>query len=109
MIYVPFDEEYSACYVVMNQDVIRAYNVDPSSNTDYSYRDYYIHSDYIFNDGVGSFTEESTLPICLSDSNITHDVMYRLDYDKILNIFFIMFIFIIFIPIWIIFRIIKSR
>lgn len=109
MIYVPEDEEYSACYVVESEGVIRAYNTVPSNNTSYSYRDYYIHSNYIYKDGEGRWLEETTLPTCLSTSIITHDVMHRLDYDKILNIFFIMFIFIILIPLYIITRFFKKR
>lgn len=95
-IYVP-DENYS-CYVVQGEGVIRAYENVPTHNSVVNYRDYYIDSDYIYRDGVSTFSQYSTLPICLSSNVLTHEVYYRQDYDKILVIFLIMCIFIIYIP-----------
>ena len=43
MIYVPEKESYQ-CYVVQNENVIRAYKKVPQYNTTISYRDYYIMS-----------------------------------------------------------------
>ena len=90
MIYVPNDTTYNKCYVVQNEDIIRAYDTTPRYNTSYNYRDYYIHSDYIYKDGEGSWSQYSTLPICLSDSVITNEPYYRVDFVNILIIFFIM-------------------
>lgn len=99
MIYVPNNTTYNKCYVVQNEDVIRAYDTKPRYNTSYNYRDYYIHSDYIYKDGEGSWSQYSTLPICLSDSTITHEVYYRIDFVNILIILFIMSFFLFGIPI----------
>lgn len=109
MIYVPDSNIYNRCYVIQNEDTIRAYNVVPNYNTNYLYRDYYIHSDYIYRDGQGQWNQYSTLPICLDSSVITHEEFYRQDYYKSLIIFVIFFIFIIYIPIKIIFRFFKKR
>ena len=98
MIYVPSDLTYNKCYVVQNEDVIRGYDRVPSNNTNYNYRDYYIHSDYIYKDGYGSWNQYSTLPVCLSTSDITNDFYYRVDFSNILLIFFIFSIFVIYLP-----------
>lgn len=98
-IYVPSDNTYNKCYVVQNENVIRGYDTVPRNNTNYKYRDYYIHSDYIYKEGNGSWSQYSTLPVCLSSSDITNDFYYRLDLSQILIIFFIMSIFGFYIPI----------
>lgn len=95
-IYIP-DENYQ-CYVVQNEGVIRAYENVPANNTTINYRDYYINSDYIYRDGIATFSQYTALPICLSDDVLTHEIYYRVDYDKILTIFLILTIFIIYIP-----------
>lgn len=106
-IYIPQDNLYNKCYVVQSADVIRAYNVQPQNNRDYQYRDYYINSNYIYKDGFGTWNQYSTLPICLSQDIITHDFYYRNDFDSILIIFFILFIFIIKYPFKILFRLFR--
>ena len=83
-IYVPSDNTYNKCYVVQSEGVIRAYDVVPSNNTSYNYRDYYIKSDYIYKDGAGSWSNYTTLPICLSSNDITNDYFYRLDITNVL-------------------------
>lgn len=87
-----------ACYVVQSEGVIRAYEQTPNYNTVINYRDYYIDSDYIYKDGSQQFGSYSTLPVCLDTNIITNEVYYRHDFDSILLIFLIMFIFIIAIP-----------
>lgn len=99
MIYVPNDTTYNKCYVVQNEDVIRAYDKKPQYNDSYNYRDYYIHSDYIFRDGSGTWSQYSTLPVCLNQSVITNQPYYRLDFVNILIIFFILSFFSFGIPI----------
>lgn len=86
-IYVPEDNVFNKCYVVQNSDTIRAYDVVPANNRDYTYRDYYINGDYIYKDGTGTWSSYSTLPICLDDSIITNNEFYRNDFDKICIIF----------------------
>lgn len=98
MIYVPQNNTYNKCYVVQNEDVIRAYDRKPQNNVDYSYRDYYINSDYIYKDGSGSWSQYYTLPVCLSDDVVTHDYVYRTDFDSILVCFFILLILLIYFP-----------
>lgn len=98
MIYVPEDNTYNKCYVVQNSDVIRAYDRVPSNYTDYNYRDYYIKSNYIYKDGTGSWSQYSTLPICLQSSSITHDFYYRNDFSDICIIFLVFSLIIFGIP-----------
>lgn len=108
-IYLPEDTTYNKCYVVQNENVIRGYDRVPSNNTNYNYRDYYINSNYIYKDGTGQWSSYTTLPICLDNSVITNNFYYRNDIADILLIFVILFIFIVYIPIKIVFRIFKKR
>lgn len=84
MIYLPSDNVYDKCYVVQNEGVIRGYDRTPANNTNYNYRDYYIRSDYIYKDGNGTWSQYTTLPICIDDNIITNDFYYRLDFTNIL-------------------------
>lgn len=97
MIYVPEKENYK-CYVVQNEEVIRAYENIPSYNTNINFRDYYIRSDYIYREGTQQFGTYTTLPVCLPMDTLTSDYYYRLDFDKSLVIFFIFAIICIYIP-----------
>ena len=97
MIYVPDKENYK-CFVVRSEQVIRAYEEIPTNNREVSYRDYYYNSNYLYNDGIQSFSQYTTLPICLSDSVVTTDVFYRNDIDSILIVFIILCLFIYYIP-----------
>ena len=103
-IYVPEDNTYNKCYVVQSEGVIRGYNKVPTNNTSYSYRDYYIRSDYIFKDGSGNWGQTTNLPVCLSSDIITNDFYYRIDITNILINVLIISIFGIYIP----FRIFKA-
>lgn len=97
-IYVPQDTTYNKCYVVQNENVIRGYDRVPTNNSNYNYRDYYINSDYIYRDGNGTWSQYTTLPICLNTSEITNDYWYRLDLYKSAIIFVIISLFIVIIP-----------
>ena len=99
LIYMPESTIYNKCYVVQSADVIRGYDRLPSYNTNYNYRDYYINSSYIFRDGQGTWSNYSTLPICLDNDIITNDFYHRLDFDKILIMFVIFSFFCFYIPI----------
>ena len=105
MIYVP-DLNYK-CYVVRDTNTIRAYSQVPQNNKDISYRDYYINSNYLYQDGTQSFSSYTTLPICLDDSKLTDAVYYRNDFDQILVIFLILSIFCFYIPLKIFFRLFR--
>lgn len=98
MIYVPSDNVYDKCYVVQSEGVIRGYDRIPQNNTNYNYRDFYINSNYIYRDGVGSWSQYTTLPVCLDNSIITNDFYYRNDFDSICFIFMIFSIFIVYLP-----------
>lgn len=101
MIYVP-DISYE-CYVVQNGDTIRAYKLKPynpsyNQSVTIEYRDYYINSNYLYNDGTQQFNNYTSLPTCLEKSLLTDEYYYRNDFDKILVILAIMTIFIIYLP-----------
>lgn len=107
-IYVPQDNVYNKCYVVQSESVIRGYNVVPSNNTNYLYRDYYINSDYIYRDGSGSWSSYTTLPTCLSSTSITNDYWYRLDITSVLINVTIIALFGLYFP-WRIFKSLFGR
>lgn len=86
MIYVP---EYDSgnCAYIYSSDIIRVYASQPRQNATISYKDYYIKSSYIYNDGSTTFSQYSTLPTCINSSRITTDVYYRNDFPEILFLF----------------------
>lgn len=93
MIYVPDLDSY-ACYVVTGNGVIRAYKQKPynpgyNQNVTIQYRDYFIDSSYLYQDGTQSFSNYSAIPTCLNNDVLTDRYFYRLDIDKILIVFFI--------------------
>lgn len=98
MIYVPQDNTYNKCYVVQSEGVIRGYDRTPTNNSIYNYRDYFINSNYIYRDGEGQWSQYSTLPICLSNDNITNDFYFRNDFADICIIFMCLAIIIFGIP-----------
>lgn len=98
MIYVPDLDGYE-CFVVQNENTIRAYEEYPQNNKTINYRDYYTDSSYMYKDGQQTFSQYTTLPICLTRDVLTDKVEYRNDFDSILIIFFIMCIFGFYIPI----------
>lgn len=107
MIYVPSDNTYNKCYVVQNEDVIRAYDTIPRNSTSYSYKDYYINSDYIYKEGSGTWSNYTALPTCLSSDIISNDFWYRIDLSSILLNVLIISIFAFYIPIKIFSRLFK--
>lgn len=86
MIYVPDTENYQ-CFVVRSDTTIRAYKEVPKNNTEVEYRDYYYTSNYLYNDGTQSFSNYTALPVCLDNSQITSDYVYRNDFPMILLTF----------------------
>lgn len=103
-IYVPNKDNYS-CFVVQSDTVLRAYKDIPQHNTDVQYRDYYYTSNYLYRDGIQSFSNYSILPVCLDNSIVTSSVYYRNDFDSILVITFILLIICFYFPYKIISRI----
>ncbi len=99
-IYLPIENisDYK-CYSVSDQDTIRAYVQQPQLDSSSQYVDFYINSHYLQKSGVQSWGQwNNTLPVCLSSNNITNEVYYRNDFDSILIIFLVLFIFIICLP-----------
>lgn len=97
-IYVPDLETYK-CFVVQNNETIRAYKSIPVNNSDVAYRDYYINSHYIYKDGYQTFGNYgyNALPTCLDSSVLTSSIWYRNDFDSILMIFFLVVLIVYFI------------
>ena len=107
LIYVPEDNTYDECYVLTGDGVIRGYDTIPAYNTTYNYRDYYINSNYMYRSGSGQWSSYTTLPVCLDNTLITNNFYYRVDFYKILIMFTIMSIFIIYIPVKVFSKIFK--
>lgn len=97
MVYVP-EYNNTNCAYMYNTDIIRVYDSVPRQNSTIQYKDYYIHSDYIYNTGSTTFSQYSTLPVCISNERITTDVYYRIDLPYILIIFFIMCFVCLYVP-----------
>ncbi len=99
-IYLPIDNFNDfACYSVYDKDTIRAYYTQPQLDSSSNYVDFYINSHYLQKTGTQSWGQwNSSLPFCLSKSSFTNDVYYRNDFDSVLIIFLILFIFIIVLP-----------
>lgn len=110
MIYVP-DLSYE-CYVIQNADTIRAYKTTPynpgyNQSITIEYRDYYINSNYLYQEGTQQFSNYSTIPTCHDTSELTDDFYYRNDFAEILIIFLILSIFCFYIPLKIFMRLFK--
>lgn len=88
-VYVPSYTNGNCAYIY-NSDIIRVYDSVPQNGRTISYKDYYIKSDYIYNTGSTTFSQYSTLPVCIDTSRITTDVYYRNDIMNILVIFVIL-------------------
>lgn len=99
LIFLPEDSTYNKCYVVQSEGVIRGYDRTPAYNSSYNYRDYYIRSNYIYRDGNGTWSNYSTLPVCLDNNIITNDFYHRLDFSNIMIMFLVINIFAIYLPI----------
>lgn len=95
MIYVP-NSSY-ACYVIQDQNTIRAYHSTPRTNSTITYTDYYINSHYLERTNTQTFGNTINVN-CLSSSLITDEVYYRNDFDSILIIFLILCIFCFYLP-----------
>ena len=104
-VYVPNLTDYQ-CFVI-NNDYIRAYENVPTQNSLVNYTDYYFKSNYYEKKGQQQFSNYTTLPSCINSNELTDNFYYRYDFDKILIIFIICAIFIIYLPIKILFRLFR--
>lgn len=94
-IFLP-DINYS-CFVIQDQNTIRAYNQVPSRNSSSGYTDFYVNSHYLYKTGTQTWGSNSTLPIC-SGENFTTNVYYRHDFADIMIIFFLLLIICFYFP-----------
>ena len=92
MIYVPQNDTYKYCPYVVNANSIRVYDRQPQINSSANSRDYYYNGSYLYTDGQQTWNQYSTTPHCLSSSEVTSNVFYRNDIDKILVCFIILLI-----------------
>ena len=98
MIYVPKNDTYKYCPHVVNANSIRVYDRSPALNSTANYRDYYYNGNYIYYDSQQTWGSYSTLPTCLQNSEITQNVFYRNDIDKIMVVFIIILIICFYFP-----------
>ena len=68
------------CVVLQSNGILRVYQTRPYYNSTIQYRDYYYSNGYYYNDGVATFSQYSTLPICRTD--ITTNIYQRADFDN---------------------------
>jgi hypothetical protein len=103
-IYVP-NNTY-ACYVVIDNQTIRAYEKDPNANMGISinYRDYYINSHYLYRDNSEVINQSIT---CISSEILTDNWYYRNDLPDILMIIVIFCLFGLYLPIQVVLRLFK--
>lgn len=97
MIYVP-GYTTGNCAYIYSSDIIRVYDSQPRQNTTINYRDYYIKSSYIFNEGTTTFGQYTNLPTCINSNRITTEVYYRNDFANIMIIFFILLLILFYFP-----------
>lgn len=88
MIYVPVYNNNNCAYVY-DANRVRVYSSRPQYNATITYRDYYFNSHYVYTDGTTTFSNYSTLPTCLVDSEVSTNIWYRNDLSDILIILFI--------------------
>lgn len=82
MIYVPDLTNYE-CFVVRDSNTLRAYKTTPQNGLEVEYRDYYINSHYLYQDGTQTFSQYTTLPVCLAQDVLTEAYGYRNDFADI--------------------------
>lgn len=108
-IYLPIEDFSSySCYIIQDNDTIRAYKQMPVINSNIDYTDYYINSHYIYKNGSQNFGPYSTIPVCLSTDILTNNLYYRNDMPDILLMFLIISIFAFYIPFKIVSRFFKK-
>ena len=113
-LYVP---DYSSikypCVVVRDSNTIRAYKQTPynppyNQIVDIPFVDFYLNSNYIYTENTQRFSNNTSLPICLSSSNLTDNYYHRNDLDSILIVFVIFCFFALYIPFKVIMRLFKK-
>ena len=100
MLYVPIDSFNNVCVEKLNTDIIRVYD-SVNINQENNYTDYNSTNHYA---SYKSSIILTSNPNCVSSEHLTNDIYYRNDLSHILVIFFIMSIFIFYIPFKLIMR-----
>lgn len=106
MIYVPI--ESPSCVVIRNDTTMRVYDEVPRVNSTISYTDYFYTSNYLYQEGEQTFSQYATLPVCLSNDNLTNEWFYRNDISDILISYIILAFITIYLPIKIVTQIVKK-
>lgn len=86
MIYVPEYESYNCAYL-NSSNILRVYDSVPIQGRTIDYREYAIDNHYVYRDGSTTFSNYSTLPVCLDDDVITTNFYYRTDISDIVFLF----------------------
>ena len=86
------------CLVIRDTNTIRLYDSVPTQNSSVNYTDYYINSSYLSVRGNQTFNQYNSIPTCISSNDITTNVFYRNDIDRILVSFFIILIVCFYFP-----------
>lgn len=73
------------CVVLQNATTLRVYERIPTNNSTVNFTDYYFTGGYYHTSGQQTFSQYATIPTCRSD--ITTNIYYRYDFDKIMIIF----------------------
>lgn len=108
MIYVPNLEEYEK-YEFINENIIRAYKTEPQINEEIEYRDYFVNSHYVYNDGKITYKTIEEIPTYISENRLTNEIYYRNDFDSILIIFISLAFICFYLPYKIFMKIFKKR
>lgn len=99
-VYVP--NKNLQCYILKDKNTLRGYFSKPYLNSSVEYYDFFIDQHYNSIKGTEEITEEVT---CLD--NITYDYLYRNDIVEVLVFFVIVLLFVIVLPIKILFRLFR--
>lgn len=91
MLYVP-DYSDTQCATIRSENVIRVYDTFPRQNATIHYNDLYVNFDYISQPGEQTFSNYSTLPVCLE--NVSDQWIYRKDFADIMIGFVVIAMFI---------------
>lgn len=99
-VYLPINNvsDYACYSISSNGEYIRAYETYPRNNGSSNYVDFYINSHYLEVTGTQSWSNYTTLPVCMDTNVITNDFYYRNDMPGIMVMFLIMCIICFYIP-----------
>lgn len=103
-VFVPELKDYT-CFEI-HDNYIRGYKGELLENEFIDYTDIYFNNNYYIREGT---TLLEVVPVCINQEDLTTNFYYRVDFYKILIIFLILAIFIIYLPLKLISKIFKRR